>query len=367
MDPDSLQAEVDEWVRDGIITEEQAEAILGRYETEDPGRSRAVIALSAVGSALVFVGLVWFLATNWEELPTAAQIAVLLAGPGVAYLSGAAAYRRSLARGGLTLSLLGAVLAGPSLFLLADLAAAEIDTVWLLLGWTAIALPTGHALGSRAGTGIGLVVLAGLVLELADPGNLTAPLSLLGVGLFGAAGVQRDRVGWAYRTVGVTFALVGLLALTTLDGRFDRFDPGASATLGALAVGALAAVGGLRLGRDRTGLRWGTTSLAAVAIGTGVGLAAPETVPNAVAVGLAHLCTLAVVAATGYYGYTTGTRRFVDLAALAALVQTLSFVATTVVDALSGAIALVVAGTILIIAGGALERGRRSILARVRT
>ena len=367
MDPDALQAEVDEWVRDGIITEEQAEAILERYDTPDRGRSRAVLALSAVGSALVFVGLVWFLSTNWEELPTAAQVVVLLAGPGLAYLGGATAYRRSLPRVGLSLSVLGAVLAGPSLFLLADLAAVEVDTAWLLLGWTAVALPTGHALDSRFGTAVGLVVLAGLVLELADPGDPTAPLSLFGVGLFGVAGFQRDRVGWAYGTVGAAFALVGLLALTTLDGRFGGFDPGASATLGALAVGALAAIWWLRVDRDGAGLRWAATALPAVAVGTGVALAAPGTVPNAAAVGVAHLCTLAAIAATGYYGYAAGARRFVDLAAIAALAQTLSFVATTVVDALSGAIALVVAGAILIVAGVALERGRRSILAGVGT
>ena len=365
MDPDALQAEVDEWVRDGIITEEQAEAILERYDTPNGGRSRAVVALSAVGSALVFVGLVWFLATNWDDLPTAARVAVLLAGPGLAYLGGAGAYRRSLPRVGLSLSVLGAVLAGPSLFLLADLAAVEVDTAWLLLGWTAVALPTGHALDSRFGTAVGLVVLAGLVLELADPGDPTAALSLLGIALFGLAAAQRDRVGWAYRTVGAGFALAGLLALTTLDGRFGGFDPGGSATLGALAVGSLAAVGWLGIGRDRAGFGWAATALPAVAVGTGVALAAPATVPNAAAVGLAHLCTLATVAATGYYGYATGTRRFVDLAAVAALAQTLSFVATTVVDALSGSIALVVAGAILIVAAVALERGRRSLLARV--
>ena len=32
MDPDALRDEVDTWVRDGVITEAQAEAILGRYE-----------------------------------------------------------------------------------------------------------------------------------------------------------------------------------------------------------------------------------------------------------------------------------------------------------------------------------------------
>jgi len=365
MDPDALRAEADEWVRDGIITEEQAEAILERYETDDPGRSRAVVALSAVGAALVFVGITWFLATNWEDLSTAARVVVLLAGPGLAYLGGASAYRRSLPRAGLVLSVLGAVLAGPSLFLLADLASASVEEVWLLLAWTAVALPTGHVLDSRTATGFGLLVLGGLVLELAGPGEPTAPLALLGIGLFGLAGTRSERVGWAYRTVGTAFVLAGLLVVTTLDGGFDRFDPDPSATLGVLALGAAAAVGWLGVRRDRAGLLWAAAALGATALGTGTALAAPETIPNAAAVVLVHVATLESVVATGYYGYRTGSRHFVDVAAVAALAQTLSFVAATVVDALSGAIALVVAGTVLIVAGVALERGRRSVLARV--
>lgn len=364
MDPDALRAEVDEWVRDGIITDAQAEAILSRYDEEDPGRSRAVVALSVVGAALVFVGLTLFLATNWNDLPAAAQIAVLLCGPGLAYLGGAVAYRRSVPRAGLSLSLLGAVLAGPSLFLLADLAPASIESAWILLAWTAVALPTGHALDSQAGVGFGLVVLAGLVAELADPGESLTPIALLGIVLFGLAGLQRDRVGRAYRGVGAGLALLGALALTTLDGGFDRFDSGSSPALAAVAVAAVAATAWLRLDGDRPGFAWAATAAAAVGVGTAAALAGPEPLPNAAALGVVHLAALAVVGATGYYGYRSGSRRFVDLAAVAALGQTLSFVAATVVDALSGSIALVVAGVILIAAGIGLERGRRSVLAR---
>jgi len=364
MDPDALRAEVDEWVRDGIITEAQAEAIRSRYDEEDPGRSRAVVALSVVGAALVFVGLTLFLATNWNDLPTAAQVAVLLCGPGLAYLGGAIAYRRSVPRAGLSLSLLGAVLAGPSLFLLADLAPPAIADAWILLAWTAVALPTGHALGSRAGVGIGLVVLAGLVVELAGPGDPVTPLALLGVVLFGIAGYQRDRVGWTYRAVGAGFALLGMLVLTTLDGQFDRFDPGSSPVLVAVAVGAVAAIVWLQSSGDRPGFAWAATATAAVGVGTAAALAGPDPLPNAAALAVVHLAALAAVVATGYYGYRVGSRRFVDLAAVAALGQTLSFVAATVVDALSGSIALVVAGAVLIAAGVGLERGRRSVLAR---
>lgn len=364
MDPDALQDEVDAWVRDGIITESQAEAILARYEN-DGERSRVVVGLSVVGSVLVFVGITWFLATNWENLSTAARIVVLLAAPGLAYAGGIAAYRRSLPRIGLACSLLGSVLAGPSLFLLADLAAVEIARVWLFFAWTAIALPTGHALNSRAGVGIGIAVLAGLVAELAGPADPLPPVAFLGIALFALADRQRDRVKWAYRSGGATLALSGALLLTTLDGRYGWFDPGPSAVLVTTIIASVVGAGWLLSQGDRHAAGWTGTAVVAIGAATGLATLAPDTLPDIAAFLGSHVTMLVVVAATGYFGYRSGSRRFVDLAALAALGQTLSFVASTVVDSLSGSVALVVAGLILLGAGMTLERGRRTVLARL--
>ncbi len=378
MDPDALRSEVEEWVREDIITEGQAEAILERYDSDGDGdgdggahpdtRSRVVLALSAVGAALVLVGVTLFLATNWDDLPTAAQVAVLLAGPGLASLGGSVAYRHSLPRAGLALSLLGAVLVGPSLFLLADLATASVDASWLLLGWTAVALTTGHALVSRAGVGLGLAVLAALVADLARPGEPAVSVGLLGVGLFALAGTRAhrpDRVARAYRTVGAALALGCVLFLTTLDGRFDRFEPTVSATPVAAVAGAVGGTAWLGWQGERERARWAAVATVTVATGTVVASVTTGALPGRVGFGVVHATSVVTVGATGLYGYRTGSRWFVDLAAVAALAQSLSFVAATVVDALSGSVALVVAGLVLIGAGVALERGRRTVLARL--
>lgn len=367
MDHDALQDEVETWVRDGIITEAQAEAILARYDAanDDSDRSRIVLALSIVGSVLVFVGVTLFLATNWDDLPTVAQIAVLLSAPGFAYAGGIAAYRRSVPRIGLACCLLGAVLAGPSLFLLADLASADIADTWLLFAWTAVALPTGHALDSRLGTGIGITLLAALVADLAGTADPIPAVAFLGIALFALAGLQRERVAWSYRIGGATLTLSGLLLLTTLDGRYGGFDLEPTAALVATVLAGIGGAGWLSRRGDRHGVRWAGTAIVAVGAATGLALLAPDRFPGTAALLGVHVAALAVVAATGDFGYRSGSGRFVDLAVFAALGQTLSFVASTVIDALSGSLALVVAGVILLTAGLALERGRRTLLARL--
>lgn len=365
MDPDALRDEVDEWVRDGIITEGQAEEILSRYEREGSSRPRAVLVLSLVGAALVFAGVVLFLATNWEDLPRAARTLVLIAGPTLAYVAGVVAYDRDAPRIGHALCILGALLVGPSLFLFDDLFSLGLDAEWLLLAWTVVALPTGHALGSRAGTGLGLALLASVVVALSDPVNSLPAVGLLGVLVFALGWPRSGRIPWTYRVGGVALTLTALVGMTLLEGRFAGFDVGPIPVLVAMAIGALAGAGGLFYADERTAVEWTVIALAALTLSTAVATFAPETVPELLAFVSVHVAGLAGLVGTGYLGYRTRSRSLIDLAALGGLLQTLSFVEATVVTALSGAVALVVAGLVLLTAGVALERGRRSLVSRL--
>lgn len=365
MDPDTIQKEVEEWVQDGIITDEQAVEILSRYERADSRRSRVVVALSLVGAALVFVGVTLFLGTNWEDLPRLIRALVLVAGPGLAYAGGAAAYSRDAPRIGLALCLLGAALVGPAMFLFDDLFAFELAHEWLLLAWTAVALPTGHALDSRAGTGIGLLVLAALVATLAESAEPVPVIGLLGIGLFALGHSRSGPVPWTYRLGGVALTLGALLVLTMLEGRFARFALELTAPLVAGLAGALSGVGWLRYVGKRTESGWAGAAFVALCGAVAAATLAPETVPALVAFGGTHLAALGALIATGYLGYRTNSPTLIDLAALGALGQTLSFVAATVIDGLSGSVALVVAGLVLLTVGVGIERGRRSLQTRL--
>jgi hypothetical protein len=365
MDPDALQKEVDEWVREDIISESQAEAILARYEDDDPGRSRVVVALSLVGAALVFAGVTLFLATNWEDLPRAARAAVLVAGPTLAYVAGIVAYDRSVPRIGHALCVLGAVLVGPSLFLFEDLLALGVDSEWLLLAWTVAILPTAHALGSRVAAGFGLVVVLALVLTLSSPEDPVPAVGLLGVALFALGHTREGAVQWTYRVGGVALAIGTLVLMTVLEGEFELYAFGPPAIVGGTAVGALLGVGWLFADGDRESGGWAALVVVALAGATALAVTAPDTVPELLAFLGLHAISLVALASTGYLGYHDRSRAYIDLTVVGALLQSLSFVEATVVDALSGSVALVVAGLLLLAAGVALERGRRSLLARI--
>ena len=365
MDTDALQAEVDEWVHDGIITEAQAEQILARYETDEPRRSRAVLALSLVGTGLVFVGITLYLGTNWELLPRLARAAVLVAAPGLAYVGGFAAYGRGAHRIGHALIVLGAVLVGPSIFLFDDLFALGLADTWLLLAWTAVALPTGEVLDSRVGTGFGLLVLVASVVTLVEPADPVPVIGLLGIVLFALGHRRTGRVGVTYRAGGVAVTLGSLLVLTTVERNFFRFELEPTAMLFAGVFGALAGALWLHAAGERAGSHWTATAIGALGLSVVTAGLAPETVPGLVGFLGVHLAALGGLLATGLLGYRTRSRTLIDLAALGGLLQTLSFVASTVVDGLSGSIALVVAGLVLLAAGLALERGRRSLLAKL--
>lgn len=365
MDPDALQDEVREWVREGIITDEQAEEILARYEGADRRWPRVVLALSLVGAVLVLAGIALFLATNWRNLSRPARAGVLVAAPTLAYAVGIGGYDRSAPKIGHAMCILGAVLVGPSVFLFDSLYALDLAMEWLLFAWLAVMLPTGHALGSRVGTAFGLVLAAVLVATLEESAALGTAVGGLGIALFAFGHQRDDAVAWTYRIVGVTMVLVGLLGLTLLEGQFQHFTFDPTAILAATSLGAVAGVAWLAVTERRSGVEWAAVAVVATACSFGIAVLAPDIVPDLGAFIGVHLTALAGLFATGYFGYRTGSRRFIDLAAIGGMLQTLSFVQATVIDALSGSIALIAAGLILLGAGIALERGRRAVLSNL--
>lgn len=69
-----LKREGESWVRDGLITEEQWERILSRYEPE----RRSVGMLTILGGLFLGLSVLSFVAANWQLIPNLARLALIL-------------------------------------------------------------------------------------------------------------------------------------------------------------------------------------------------------------------------------------------------------------------------------------------------
>jgi len=149
-----LRSETERWVRDGLVSAPQAEAILARYRDSVPWFSQPIAIFSLLGGALLVGAAALFIAHNWDDIPRWARlggvVALLLAAHGFGLGVRARGYERVgeglfILGGGLLL--VGIALIGQ----LYNLAGRPSDA---LLLWWALVLPAAYALPS-----VSLVVL----------------------------------------------------------------------------------------------------------------------------------------------------------------------------------------------------------------
>jgi uncharacterized membrane protein len=149
-----LRQETPGWIRDGVVTAQQADAILARYPESGHWFQRPIAIFSILGGALVILAVALVIAHNWQEIPRWAKLAGLLALLLGAYTGGLVIRARGYGLVGEGLFVLGG-----GLFLLGialigqlyNLAGRESDAVLL---WWALLMPAAYALPS-----IALVVL----------------------------------------------------------------------------------------------------------------------------------------------------------------------------------------------------------------
>lgn len=74
-----LEKELPDWVRDGLISEEGAQALRARYaQDHGEGRNWALTIFSILGGLLIGTGIITILANNWEELGRGARTVIAL-------------------------------------------------------------------------------------------------------------------------------------------------------------------------------------------------------------------------------------------------------------------------------------------------
>jgi uncharacterized membrane protein len=118
-----LREELEEWVREGIVSREQADAIDRRYgERGVPRRrNRVVQTLATVGAIVAGLGVVLFFAANWDGIPRPGRVVMLLALVVGSYAGGFVLRNRGHEYVGAALLLLGGISFGASLFLVGQM------------------------------------------------------------------------------------------------------------------------------------------------------------------------------------------------------------------------------------------------------
>src|SRR4051794_35202089 len=87
---DRLAGETNDWVREGLVSAEQAGAIRRRYDGQEGDRrwSRVVQVLAIGGAVAVGLGVILFFAANWSELPQFTRLALIVAAMVASYAAG---------------------------------------------------------------------------------------------------------------------------------------------------------------------------------------------------------------------------------------------------------------------------------------
>ena len=295
-----LPTEAARWQSAGIITPEQAHAIRALYppaaRNDDAGgdhdhpagdaiAGRAVSVIAIMGSALVGLGIIAFIAANWSGMPTLGRLALLIGGTPAIYAAGwLLAHRFGCPRVGTAVILLGAVSYGASLHLIAQIYHLPLYHPNLMPAWFLGVLPLAYIERSRALLTLALVLFLAAALfrapvwqpDLGSEGAMVALLSgylALGALLF-AAGRWHSRIQ-RLAPLARFYDLAGLLTAATIiylagfhllwENASHWLPPLMTAEYWAVMAAAVVATAALTIHaarRRRGAIRWETAALA---------------------------------------------------------------------------------------------------------
>jgi uncharacterized membrane protein len=385
-----LGREIESWVAEGLISPEKASALRARYETAErvsEPRGRAVAALATIGAIAVGIGVIGFLAANWDAMSHALRLALLTGAVGASYAGGYQLRERSgdHPRIGEALYLLGVILFGASLFLVGQMYNVQAHDPLALLIWAAAAVAMAVVVGSKAIAWAALLIFTGWVgfeagTALEDSGDDATGLPVLALfygGALSAAGsvaAERVRAIWfaetgfgsAARRLGLLLGSAGIFTFT-----FSEIDvEGAAQSLSRpvevilLAVAGLALVGavGLALGERRTGPAEGGL----LAVSVALALAALYVGGDGTLYALLFNVVFAAVALGAIYaGYVGDEPWLVNVGVALVAIDLVARYFDVFWSALPRSVGMIGAGALVLAIAYVLERQRKHLLARM--
>lgn len=161
-----LEQEIEFWFKEGIIALEQKERILARYRLlkkadEKAGPGKLITTISILGSVLVGVGVILFIASNWSAIPKWGRLFIVFFSMLASY--GFGFYFRYEAKNypkvGASLILLGSFIFGAGMFLIAQIYHITVHYPNGPLLWGLFVLPLAYLLRFKSLISLAILVL----------------------------------------------------------------------------------------------------------------------------------------------------------------------------------------------------------------
>jgi uncharacterized membrane protein len=386
-----LSRESEAWVAEGLVSADQAEAIRRRYaDVREERRGSATTALAVIGAIAVGLGVIGFIAANWEGMSHAVRLVLLTAAVAGSYAAAFHLRERtgSRPRVGEALYLLGVILFGASLFLVGQMYNVQAHDPLALLLWAGGATATALVVRSRAVATTAVLIFTAWIgfefgLALDDAGGDTfAAFPVVAVfyggALYGLATAAQERIrdDWfassgfpeSGRGVGLPVAAAGLFVFTFSEAADELADAGEGldgfvlAGFVILAVIAFLAAGALALSRRPSG-RYEAAALAAVLATMLVAMSAGG--DGDVYALLFNLLFTAVALGVIYAGYLSDEPWLVNLGVVFVAVDLVARYFDVFWSALPRSVGMIFAGLLVLGIAYVLERQRKRLLRRM--
>ncbi|WP_167568647.1 DUF2157 domain-containing protein [Brevibacillus migulae] len=149
-----LLTEAQKWKEEELISAQQYERLAERYAP-----AAKVNALPILGSVLLGLGVLTFIASNWQGIGTVAKLLIILVSMIAAYAAGDYLQRRGEKRIGIALTMVGVTIYGAGFFLIGQMFQLSSDPVLAFYLWAAGAILLAWYYQSRALTWMSLAIL----------------------------------------------------------------------------------------------------------------------------------------------------------------------------------------------------------------
>lgn len=141
-----LEGEVSLWRRMGLLGEEQAQALMGLYESTEIARARqqskGILTLLALAATFVGLGVLLLIGYNWDQMPAVFKVAAVFSAlVGTHAAGGLLRYQYGWRRLSEVAFFLGCLFFGAALFLLAQVFHISSDNYDALWWWALCTLP----------------------------------------------------------------------------------------------------------------------------------------------------------------------------------------------------------------------------------